>query len=124
MQPIKHLSISMLILFTLIACTTMQPLNEDLTKEEIFNAIEPGDELNILTKTGDQHSITVSVVTEDYIIGGGKQFKIEDVERIEIKKISSAGTAAGTVGGVVVGVGLVYLYYLIIAAISVAIVGF
>jgi len=120
MQPVKHLSISMLILFTLIACTTMQPLNEDLTKEEIFNAIEPGDELNILTKTGDQHSITVSVVTEDYIIGGGKQFKIEDVERIEIKKISSAGK----VGVVVGGVGLVYLYYLIIGAISVAIVGF
>ena len=122
MQPVKHLSISMLILFTLIACTTMQPLNDDLTKEEIFNAIEPGDELNILTKTGDQHSITVSVVTEDYIIGGGKQFKIEDVERIEIKKITAAGKAAGATAGVALGVGAAYLYYLFIGAILSAII--
>ena len=124
MKTAIFLTILILGFFTLVACTTMQPLEENLSKEEIFNAIEPGDEINLVTKTGDQHLITVSVVTEDIIIGGGKQFKIEDIEQIEIKKL----TAAGKTGAVVVGVGLGYLYYLfigaIIAAFSHAIVGF
>ena len=110
MKTSMFLTILMLVFFTLVACTTMQPMEEDLSKEEIFNSIEPGDEINLMTKTGDQHSITVSVVTEDIIIGGGKQFNIEDIERIEIKKI----TAAGKTGAVVVGAGVGYLIYFII----------
>jgi len=91
MKTVMFLTILMLGFFTLVACTTMQPLEENLSKEEIFNSIEPGDEINLVTKTGNQHSITVSIVTEDIIIGGGKQFNIEDIGRIEIKKITAAG---------------------------------
>jgi len=119
MKTVMFLTILMLALFTLVACTTMQPLEEDLSNEEIFDSIEPGDEINLVTKTGDQHSITVSVVTEDIIIGGGKQFNIEDIERIEIKKITAAGKTGVVVGGVAVG----YLMYVIYSAILLAIVG-
>jgi len=119
MKTAMFLTILMLGFFTLVACTTMQPLEENLSKEEIFNSIEPGDEINLVTKTGNQHSITVSIVTEDIIIGGGKQFNIEDIGRIEIKKIS----AAGKVGVVVGGVGLGYLMIVIYSAILLAIVG-
>jgi len=113
MKTAMFLTILMLVFFTLVACTTMQPLEENLSKEEIFNSIEPGDEINLVTKTGNQHSITVSIVTEDIIIGGGKQFNIEDIGRIEIKKISAAGKA-----GMVATVGVAYyLMYFIISAI-------
>ena len=94
-------------------------IGEDLSKEEIFNSIEPGDEINLVTKTGDQHLITVSVVTEYIIIGGGKQFNIEDIEQIEIKKI----TAAGETGAVVIGAGVAYLMYVIIGAFFLALTG-
>ena len=110
------LGASILLLLTLVACTTMQPLKGDLSKEEIANAIEPGDEINILTKSGGQHLIIVSSITEDIIIGGGKQFKIEDIERIEIKKLSGAGKA----GAAVVGVGVGYLIYAIFFAVVTA----
>ena len=112
MKTAMFLTILILVFFTLVACTTMQPLEEGLSKEEIFNSIEPGDEINLVTKTGDQHSITVSVVTEDIIIGGGKQFNIEDIERIEINKI----TAAGKTGMVAVGAIAYYLMFAILFA--------
>ena len=85
------------------ACTTMQPMEENLTNEEILNEIQPGNEIRIVTKTGDQHLITVSSVSEEYIIGEEEQFKREDIESIEIKRLTAAGTAAGL--GVGIGIG-------------------
>lgn len=52
---IKYLSISMLICLVLAACTTMQPVKENSTTEEILIEIKPGDEIRLVTKTGEQH---------------------------------------------------------------------
>ena len=101
------------------ACVTMQPLKGNLSKEEIANTIRWGDEIKIVTKTGDQHLDKFAYVTEDKIIGYEKEFQLENIERIEIKKI----TAAGEAGLVVGAVGVAYLMYVIFAAITLAIIG-
>lgn len=107
---------SVLLIFTLAACTTMQPITGDLTKENITNVVKPGNEIVIFTKTGYQHSIKVSSVTEDYIIGAKileeehqylgeeEQFKLEDIERIDTRKPSAAAKVGGTAaaGGAII----------------------
>jgi len=99
---IKYLSISMLICLVLAACTTMQPVKENSTTEEILNEIKPGDEIRLVTKTGEQHLITVSSISDGYIFGEEEQFKLEDIEVIEIKRLNAAGNVAAA--GVAIGV--------------------
>jgi hypothetical protein len=96
-------------------CTTMQPLKEDMSREEIVNAIKPGDEVNIVTKSGDQHLIKVSSITEDNISGEKNEFEFEDIEKIELKKPTTAGKVAGytAAAGIGYGVGVVISYLFI-----------
>jgi hypothetical protein len=109
MKYIKYLSISMLLLLASCAIVQpleIQPLEENFSKEEILSAIRPGYKIEILTKTGDQYLIKVSSITDDNITGDGKKIKLEDIERIEIKRFSE-----GMRAGVVIG-GLVFAYIL------------
>jgi len=78
------------------ACMTLQPLKGNLNKEEIANTIRGGDEIKIVTKTGDQHLDKFAYATEDKIIGWEKEYQLEDIERIEIKQPTVVGyTVAG-----------------------------
>lgn len=73
------------------ACMTLQPLKGNLNKEEIANTIRGGDEIKIVTKTGDQHLDKFAYATEDKIIGWEKEYQLEDIERIEIKQPTVVG---------------------------------
>ena len=73
------------------ACMSLQPLKGNLNKAEIANTIRGGDEIKIVTITGDQHLDKFSYVTEDEIIGWEKQYQLEDIERIEIKQPTVVG---------------------------------
>ena len=126
LQHLKYLLISVLIFFSIAACTTMQPLTGDLSRENIASLIKPGSDVIVITKTGERHSIKVSSITEDRIIGTTileeerqysaeeEQFRFEDIDRIETRKPGSAakvvGTAAG-VGGIVVLYAISYVIY-------------
>ena len=101
------------------ACVTMQPLKGNLSKEEIANTTRRGDEIKIVTKTGDQHLDKFAYVTEDKIIGYEKEYQLEDIERIETKQISiigktvavgmETGKAIGEIGEVLAMVALIIL---------------
>lgn len=67
MHHVNFLLISMLVLFTSVACTTMQPVRENSTTEEIVKEIKSGDEIRLVTETGDKRYITVSSIAEGYI---------------------------------------------------------
>lgn len=115
MKYIKYLLSSMLSLFLLVSCAIVQPLEiqpleENFSKEEIINTIRPGYKIEILTKTGDKYLIKVSSITGENITGDGKKIKLEDIERIEIKRFSE-GMRAGVVIG---GLALAYILGLII----------
>jgi len=106
---IKYLSISMLICLALAACTTMQPLTENATNEEIEKEIKPGDEVRLVTKTGNQHFITVSSISEGYIFGEEESFKLDDIEIIEVKKPTAVGQVVGHTAAAGIGIGAAIL---------------
>lgn len=116
MHPVKYLSISMLVLFTSVACTTMQPVKENSPTEEIVKEIKPGDEIRLVTKSGDKRYITVSSISEGYIFSDEESYKLEDIKIIEVRRLDAGETAVQWVA-VVGGIGLAFLMDAILIAI-------
>jgi hypothetical protein len=117
MQHAKYLSMSVLVIFTLSACTTMQPVKESSTTEEIINEIVPGTEILLVTDAGDKRYITVSSISEGYIFSEDESYKLEDIEIIEVTRLNTTGKAVAVVGGI----GLALLMQYLIAAIVVVV---
>lgn len=114
---IKYFPIPILICLVLTACTTMQPVKEDSTTEEVLNEINPGDEILLVTKTGNQHLITVSSISKGYIIGEVESFNLDDIEILEVKKPTAVGQVVGHTAAAGVGIGVAVLMQALIMAI-------
>ena len=91
-----------LLLFTLAACTTMQPLDLPRGEDGLSGSVLPGDIVRITTRSGEQHVIEVSAVTESEISGEGRVFVLEEIEKLEVRRTTAAGKSAA-LGGVLVG---------------------
>ena len=97
-----NLSILILLLFSLAACTTMQTLDPNGGEGGLSGSVSPGNVVRITTRSGEQHVIEVSSVTESEISSDGKVFGREEIEKLEVRRPTTAGAAAA-LGGVFVG---------------------
>ena len=95
MQHLKFISVLIALCIMLAACTKMQPVTENATTEEIEKEIKPGDQVRLVTKTSNEHFITVSSISQGYIFGEKESIKLDDIEKIEIKRHSAVGYVAG-----------------------------
>lgn len=77
----------------------MQPMQKGLSREEVIQELNPGDEVSIYTRNSEKHLIVVDTITKDHIEGGGKAYKFEDIIEIRQKKFSIAKTASAVLGG-------------------------
>ena len=107
-----NLSILVFLLCSLAACTTMQPLDLPRGEEGLSGLVSPGNVVRITTRSGEQHVIEVSSVTESEISGEGRVFGLEEIEKLEVRRTTEAGNAA-VLGGVFVGT---IVFYALLAA--------
>jgi hypothetical protein len=118
MQHLKFISVLMALCIVLSACTTMQPVTENATTDEIEKEIKPGNQVRLVTKTGNEHFITVSSISEGYIFGEEESFKLDDIEIIEVKRPTAVGLAVGFT----VAAGFVFLMYAFFETLLMAVV--
>ena len=119
MQHLKFISVLMALCIMLSACTTMQPVSENATTEEIEKEIKPGDQVRLGTKSGNEHSITVSSMSEGYIFGEGESFILDDIETIEVQKITAVGQAVGITSVAAISAVIWYACFFIFLSIAV-----
>jgi hypothetical protein len=120
MQRAQCLLVSVLVFFTLSACTTMQPVEENASTEAIVKEIKPGDEILLVTKSGDKRYITVSSISEGYIFSVEESYNIEDIEITEVRRLD-VGETAGQSIAVVGGIGFALLFQFLITALVVVV---
>jgi hypothetical protein len=82
----------------------MQPLDSSLSKQEIVDGIDVGDQIEIETKSGEHRSIYVSSISETHIESNGEHFAIEEIEIIAVRKTNAAEEVAAVGAGIAVGV--------------------
>jgi len=113
MQYLKFISVLMALCIMLSACTTMQPVTENATTDEIEKEIKPGNQVRLVTTTDNEHFITVSSISEGYIFGEEESFKLDDIEIIEVKRPTAVGKAVGYTAAFTIGAGIAFLMYAI-----------
>mgnify|MGYP003640618278 FL=1 len=123
MQHAKYLLVSVLVIFTLSACTTMQPVKGNSTTEEIVKVLKPGYEVRLVTKSGIEHYTKVTSISDGYVFSNEESFNIEDIEIIEITRpVSPPGVDPLTdVVTVVGGIGFALLLQALILALVVGV---
>lgn len=107
--------ISLLILIP-SACSTMQPIDTDISQQGLEDSIAAGDKIVISTKPrenspGGKTTVVVKSITEEKIIAENSdqnemEFYFKDIETIEKDRFSARETARG--------VGAVALYTLVL----------
>ena len=91
------------LIFLLVGCSSMQPLDAGLPRQELVNLVEVGDVVEIKTSAGEIRLVYVSSISDSHITSGQEQFAIEEVEFIGLRKTTSAEKAAGIAMGLSVG---------------------
>ena len=121
MSRIGFLTISMVLMSSLVACVTVTHIESPFNNSNITNTIKPGTVIKITLKTSDEYTITVSSVNNEEILGEkqGERFKLDNIERIEVKKPTVIGKTVGMTAGVAIG----YLMMALITMILLAIIG-
>ena len=100
----SKIMIILVFLFALSGCTTMKTVN--LEKVNLVDVVETGDHLVIFEKTGRVVDMTLTRVEDNRLIGSltgsglsTVEVNIDDIEKIEIEKISGLKTTGAVIGG-------------------------
>lgn len=67
-------------------------MDENLTRAQVVETINIGEEISILTKTGETFNLTVKELNQDAIIGVKKTVKFDDIETIDNQQFSALNT--------------------------------
>lgn len=111
---------TLLLLLSLpMGCVTTRSLDVNTGEEGLTASISSGDVVKLTTRSGEQYVIEVSAITADEISGEGRVFRLEDIEKIEVREATPAGKA---VAGGAVFVGTIAVYALVFAFIGLFVV--
>ena len=116
MPHLKYPILLMLVISVLVACKSTGPIKDDLTSEEIAQKINPGDQIRFVTKSGDHSTMIVTSVSNGLVTGEENQYRLEDIESIEVIKVNRKETA-GLVTGLALGIGFAILLDVLIEAV-------
>lgn len=103
------------LIICLIGCTTLQPVSGDSAalQQRIASGelLKRGDEVNILTKDGKTHFFAVKSVSATTIEGQNQSIAIDQVARIQKRKVNVGETALA------VGLGAVVVAAVVVVAV-------
>jgi hypothetical protein len=104
----------------LVGCTSMRTI-PDVSPTGIQQEVQPGDEIHVVLQDGRKFDLEVTRVDADTLTGvsdSGKTFRIryDAVRWLEVAETDGGGI----VGGIIGGVGAVYLAALTLFAVMVA----
>ena len=113
MPHLKYPILLMLVISVLVACKSTGPIQDDLTSEEIAQKINPGDQIRFVTKSGEHSTMIVTSVSNGLVTGEENQYRLEDIEIIEVNRNETAGSLTG----LALGIGFAILLDVLIEAV-------
>lgn len=109
------LQIIVLVLSLMLAgCSSIQPIDRNLSPENITETITKGDAVIIHTKNGTKHEMIVESINSKEITGDGVSYLLIDIEEIHKSSIDKSEITSDIPKYIFTGtvVFAVYLYFL------------
>lgn len=109
---VRHFTSTTLILLLSLctACTTMRPVTVDAMGREIHSQVHTGDTVQVVTQDSHSETLHVSAVGDTALVGIANGARVEipyqAMQRLEVRRVSSAKTASliiGVVAAIVLG---------------------
>jgi len=99
MSLIKHCKCILCIVMMLFiaSCSSMKPIDNGLSPEQVVKEINPGDEIIVHTNDSEKHLIVVEYINKNEIGGNGKSFQYDNVAEIQKKGIDGLKTTGAVV---------------------------
>jgi len=101
----------LLILAMTTGCTMLHKI--PLEPEEITRELEPGDQVHIVTKDGQDIEFVLTSVSQDKLAGESQSVEIMDIAKVEKREISVLKTSGAVVGSVLAYVGAAFILILL-----------
>ncbi len=106
MRPCIHSSMTILLLFALVGCTTMQEVKQQ--EGLLTDYLEIGDHIMVYETSGRMVDMRFVLVEGNVLRGSlfddgleAVEIKLEHIEKIEAERIALGRTTAAVLGGVV-----------------------
>ncbi len=106
MRPCIHSSMTILLLFALVGCTTMQEVKQQ--EGLLTNYLEIGDHIIVYETSGRMVDMRFVLVEGNVLRGSlfndgleAVEIKLEHIEKIEAERIALGRTTAAVLGGIV-----------------------
>ncbi len=74
-----------ILLISTLGCSSPSSKDKGYTPEKIVEAINPGDTVNIISKSGGRYQFVVTAVTAESLSGGGVNVKNTEIDEISVK---------------------------------------
>ncbi|HXG28208.1 MAG TPA: hypothetical protein VNJ47_05095 [Nevskiales bacterium] len=84
---------------SMLGCSTTTQLTRP-SPHMLKSRVAEGDSVTVTTKDGSRHVFEVTSVTEDEIRGTNAAVRMDDIEDLEITRLSTGKTALAGMGGV------------------------
>jgi len=106
MRPCIHSSMTILLLFALVGCTTMQEVKQQ--EGLLTNYLEIGDHIIVYETSGRMVNMRFVLVEGNVLRGSlfddgleAVEIKLEHIEKIEAERIALGRTTVAVLGGIV-----------------------
>jgi len=109
---VRHFACTTLILLLSLctACTTMQPVTVGAMGSQIRSQVQTGDTVQVHTQDSRSETLQVATVGDTALVGMANGARVEvpyqSIQRLEVRRVSSAKTAGliiGVVAAIVLG---------------------
>jgi hypothetical protein len=89
------------VVLSMVGCTTIQPLTVD--PSHLSGALKPGDQVEVMTSSGQQLKFKVDNVDASGLQGGGQRIAYNDIQSISRKQVDTQRTLWVVLGVVAAG---------------------
>ena len=86
---------------TMLGCSTIQPLTAN--GSQLATTLKPGDQVEIVTNSGQQLKFKVENVDANGVLGGGQRVAYNDIQTISRKQMDKTRTTMVVLGVLAAG---------------------
>ena len=108
-----------LLVWLAAGCSAMQPLDSGMSRQEIAERIDVGDQVEIRTGSGESRRFHITAMSATQIEAGDEVYTLDEIEIVGHRDITPAEKGTAVAAGIAIGAGLWALFWAVFLAVAI-----